>query len=126
MNRWEDVEILSRDHGWFKIKELCPVHQVGEGRLTKTSLRLRAEGGGHEGGEEPVPRHDEGAVLPQVPRTGQVQKQLYRPEFIVILPIHMRTRGLFCILDPVTITALLAPALIAPGIDHWNRVNLPN
>ena len=65
------------------------VEQVGEGRLAKTSLRLRAEGGGHEGGEEPVPRHDEGAVLPQVPRAGQVQKQLCRPEFIAILPIHM-------------------------------------
>ena len=89
MNRWEDVEILLMDQGWLKIQELCPVHQVGEGRLTKTSLRLRAEGGGHEGGEEPVPRHDEGAVLPQVPRTGQVQKQLCGPEFIATLPIRV-------------------------------------
>ena len=48
------------------------VEQVGEGRFPAPPLRLRVEGGGGEGGEGPVPRHDEGPVLAQVSRAGQV------------------------------------------------------
>ena len=48
------------------------VEQVGEGRFPAPPLRLRVEGGGGEGGEGPVPRHDEGPVLPKVSRAGQV------------------------------------------------------
>ena len=50
------------------------VEQVGEGRLATPALWLRAEGDGGEGGEGPVPRHDEGPVLAQVSRVGQVTK----------------------------------------------------
>ena len=48
------------------------LEQVCEGRLAAPSLRLCAEGGGGEGGEGPVPLHDEGPVLPQVSGVGQV------------------------------------------------------
>ena len=48
------------------------LEQVCEGRLAAPSLRLRAEGDGGEGGEGPVPLHDEGPVLPQVSGVGQV------------------------------------------------------